>query len=177
MENILTRQNQEENISKLCAQKQLYIKAKRVFIFQIILTVPVTILLSLIKAILGLFAIDISAYVLVYGISLSLVDLILINFVINDLKTNAAKIQEAFDCAVYDMEWHKIVVGKKPTKEIINRNSNEFKSSGRDINKLVDWYPVEFVSQPALKSILLCQKPILIMIHPLGKLIKRMFIW
>jgi len=158
MENILTRQNQEENINKLCAQKQLYIKAKRVFLFQIFLTVPITVLLSLVKVVLGLFSIDISAYVLVYGISLSLVDLILINFVINDLKTTAAKIQESFDCAVYDMEWHKIVVGKKPAKEIINKNCSEFKSSGKDINKLVDWYPVEFINQPLLKSILLCQK-------------------
>jgi hypothetical protein len=158
MENILTRQNREENINRLCAQKQLYIKAKRIFILQIILAVPVTVLLSLTKVILGLFSVDVSSYVLVYGMSLSLMELLLINLVINDLKKTAAKVQESFDCLVYEMEWNNFIVGKKPSKEVITRNANEFKASGGDVSKLADWYPIEFAHLPLRKSILLCQK-------------------
>ncbi|GAB3910608.1 S-4TM family putative pore-forming effector [Mucilaginibacter boryungensis] len=159
MDTVFTRQNEEANIDRLCAQKQLYIEAKKIFMLQIILTVPVTILLSLVKIILfTVFNIDISAYVLVYGISLTLIDLIVINLVINDFKLSAAKIQELFDCSVYDLEWNKFCAGKKPNQEIINKYSGKFKLSGRPESKLKDWYPIELANQTPTKTIVLCQK-------------------
>lgn len=158
MKTLFTRQNEDQNVDCLCAQKQLYIEAKKVFMLQIILTVPVTILFTLVKIMLGFFQIDISAYVLVYGISLTLGDLLLINFIISDLKTKAAKIQEFFDCSVYELDWNKIFVGKKPTKEIINNYSRIFKRSGKPLSKLVDWYPIELERFHPLKAIVLCQK-------------------
>ena len=158
METLFTRQNENQNIDCLCAQKQLYIEAKKAFMLQIILTVPATILLTLVKIMLGFFQIDISVYVLVYGISLTLIDHLLINFIISDLKTNAAKIQELFDCSVYALSWNKIFVGKKPTKETINKYSRIFKSSGKPLSKLTDWYPIELGRFPPLKAVVLCQK-------------------
>jgi len=158
METLLTRQNEEENIDRLCAQKQLYIEAKKAFMMQIILTVPLTILLTLIKIVLIFFKIDISVYVLIYGIGLTLADLLLINLVISDYKKTAAKIQELFDCSVYDLEWNKICAGKKPTQEEVNKYSRIFKSSGKPISKLKDWYPIELKKYSPLKVIVLCQK-------------------
>ena len=158
MDTLLTRQNEEKNIERLCAQKQLYIEAKKAFMVQIILTVPLTILFALIKITLGLFSINVSVYILVYGIGLTLADLLLINFVISDYRTSAAKIQELFDCSVYNIEWNRICSGKKPTQETINKYCRIFKSSGSPLSKLRDWYPVELSKQPPLKAIVLCQK-------------------
>ncbi len=158
METIFTRQNKPENIDRLAAQKQLYIEAKRMFLLLIILVVPGAILISLMKLIFGLFAIDISEYAYTYSISITLFELLIINFVINEKKKNAAKIQEEFDCNLYDLRWHKIVVGKKAPKEMINTYSDKFKSSGPDMNKLIDWYPVELNKKNHLEATLLCQK-------------------
>lgn len=158
MQSILTRQNEEKNINKLCASKQIYVGAKRIFMLQILLTVPITIFLSLTKLILSFWHIDISAYVVAYGIGVAVSDLILITPFISEIKKNGAKVQELFDCAVYELKWHRIVVGKKPEQELINKASRKFKLSGKPIAKLYDWYPEEIAGQPALKSIVLCQK-------------------
>lgn len=156
---ILTRQNEERNINRLCAQKQLYIGAKKIFLTQIILTVPLTIVLALIKLVLLLwFKIDISVYVIFYGISVTLIDLLLINPIITQKKKNGAKVQELFDCSVYDLEWNGIFVGKKPEPEIVSKNNRLFRASNGDVSRLIDWYPQEIGRQPALKAIALCQK-------------------
>ena len=158
MDTLFSRQSEEKNIDRLCAQKRLYIEAQQVFVLQIILTVPITILLSLVKTVVAFLKIDISAYVLVYGISLTLIDLLVINLVISNLKSNAAKVQELFDCTVYDLEWNRFCCGKKPTQKTINKHSRVFKSSGKPITKLRGWYPIELATQSSLKAIVLCQK-------------------
>jgi hypothetical protein len=156
---ILTRQNEDANIKKLCAQKQIYIIAKRIFMLQIILTVPVTILLALAKLVLMVvFKWDISAYVVIYGVAVTLSDLFLITPLISETKKDGAKIQELFDCSVYDLEWSKIFIGKKPAQEIINKNSRIFRKRHKDLSKLYNWYPVEVAAHAPLKAIVLCQK-------------------
>ncbi|MET3536695.1 S-4TM family putative pore-forming effector [Chryseobacterium limigenitum] len=160
MENtILTRQNEQANIDRLCAQKQIYINAKKLFMFQIIITVPVTVILALLKLILMLtFKIDISSYVVVYGIAIALSDLALITPLIGDTKKNGAKVQELFDCSVFALGWNSLFVGKKPPQEIINKNSRKFLKSKPDMAKIYNWYPVELVKHEDNKAILLCQK-------------------
>ncbi|MBW3524692.1 S-4TM family putative pore-forming effector [Chryseobacterium sp. NKUCC03_KSP] len=159
MNTIFTKQNQQQNIDKIAAFKQLYVEAKRAFSFLLILTVPVTVVIALLKILLvAIFKVDISAFVYIYSISLLICDLILMNFIITDYKKNAAKIQEDFDCSIYDLEWHKILVGKKPRIELINRYSEIYKTSKNNLEELKDWYPIELAHIDGLKAILLCQK-------------------
>lgn len=159
MNTIFTKQNQQQNIDKIAAFKQLYVEAKRAFSFLLIFTVPVTVVIALLKILLvAIFKVDISAFVYIYSISLLICDLILMNFIISDYKKNAAKIQEDFDCSIYDLEWHKILVGKKPRIELINRYSEIYKTSKNDLEELKDWYPIELAHIDGLKAILLCQK-------------------
>lgn len=159
METIFTRQNEEKNINKLAAQKQLYIEAKKVFFNLLILAVPVTISIAIMKIILSFFWVDIAAYANIYSIIIVGAELILMNFTINNYKKDAAKIQEDFDCTVYNLEWHKILAGKKPKIETINKYSEIFKGSSEyDPTKLRDWYPTELATKEHLKAILYCQK-------------------
>jgi len=160
---IHTRQNQELNIDRLCAQKQIYVIAKRIFMFQIILTVPVTIALALLKLFLAIaFKVDISAYVLLYGILVTVLDLVMITPLISETKKAGAKVQELFDCAVYDLGWNKIFVGKKPTQEAVTKNNRVFREDGGDVSKLVDWYPIELANRKPSEAVVLCQKTNLI---------------
>ncbi len=157
MNSILVNQNKPENIRKLKAQRQLYREAKRILIIQIILTVPVTIIVSLLKLYLkDNFQIDISQYAALYGIGLSLIDIIFFNTMIGTYRTDAAKIQEEFDCDVYDMEWNKIFVEKKVGIEIINKYSKKYVSI--EAAPLNDWYPIEINASSHRDSILICQK-------------------
>jgi len=159
METIFTKQNHQKNIDKIAAFKQLYIEGKKAFSFLLILTVPVTIMIAVLKIIFAtVFKIDISAFVYIYSIALLICDIVLMNFIITDYKKNAAKIQEDFDCTIYDLEWHKIAVGKKPKIELINRYSEIYKNSKNDLDELKDWYPIELASKDHLKGVLLCQK-------------------
>lgn len=158
METIFTRQNEPQNIDRLAAQKQLYIEAKKAFIFMVFLAVPLTVTLAFVKIGFALFGIDITAFVNVYSVGVVISELLLVNVVINGYKTDAAKIQEQFDCNVYQLDWHRIVVGKKPKQETINKYAAKLKKSGADLNKLYDWYPTELAAKDHLTAVLLCQK-------------------
>jgi hypothetical protein len=157
MNNILTNQNKPENILKLAAQRQLYKKAKKYFIIQIFITVPVTIILSFLKMIpSGYLGFNIVAVAAFFGAFITIADILIGHFVVSNYKCKAAKVQEEFDCDVYEMNWDKISVGKKVPREIIN----EFGRIYKDIPglPLVDWYPVEIVGMSKEKAIFVCQK-------------------
>lgn len=158
MDTIFTKQNLQQNIDKIAAFKQLYIEGKKAFSYLLILTIPVTVLIAILKIILTAFEIDISAFVNVYSIGLLIGDLILMNYIISECKKNAAKIQEDFDCTIYDLEWHTILVGKRPKIEMINKYSQIYKKSQKNLDQLKDWYPIELENKEHLKAILLCQK-------------------
>jgi len=155
-------QNTTDNIHRLAAQKELYNIGKKIFLLQFILTVPVTIALSLTKVLLTIFFhIDIAWLPGVYGLVLTIFDLTVIQGAISNRRTEAAKIQEAFDTSVFDLPWNKFVAGKKPEIEVINKYFRKLErrdKTGDIINKLYNWYPQEVAQTTVLKAILICQK-------------------
>lgn len=157
METIFTRQNEQKNIDLLCAQKQLYIEAKKILLLQIVVTCPFVFLLAVLKLVL-VNVYDFSAVALVCSSLIGLADILIMVFVINDFKKKAAKTQEEFDCAVYDLSWNKNFVAGKNSKESINKYCRRFIDSGGNIQKLVDWYPLELAKFNGLIAILHCQK-------------------
>ena len=156
MNSILLNQNKPENIKKLQAQRQLYAEGKKIILLQIILTVPVTILLALLKTIpTERIGFSIFYYAALYGIIVAIFD-IFCNKVVGNYKTDAAKIQEQFDCDVYDMEWSQIFVGKKVPQETINKYAKKYIPNPKA--PLIDWYPTEIGNYSPEKAIYVCQK-------------------
>jgi uncharacterized membrane protein (GlpM family) len=94
--------------------------------------------------------------VALYGILLAIIDIVLFNYLIGMYRTDAAKIQEEFDCSVYDLEWDNISVGKKVVPEVINKFASRYVHDDRF--PLTDWYPQEIENLSHLNSILVCQK-------------------
>lgn len=157
MDTIFTRQNEQQNIELLCAQKQLYIEAKKILLLQILLTCPFVFVLATLKLVLA-NVYDFSAIALVCSSLIGLADILIMVFVINDYKKKAAKTQEAFDCAVYGLSWNKNFVGSRNPKELINKHCSRFTEAGGKIEKLIDWYPIELAKFSGFIVILHCQK-------------------
>jgi hypothetical protein len=157
MHNILTLQNRPENILMLAAQRQLYMEAKRFFMIQVYITVPVTIVLSLLK----LIPAEISGNFFVYtasffGGAISIADLIIGHFIVSDYRSQAAKIREEFDCKVYEMEWDNISIRSKVDRETINKFGYKYRTIPD--SPLENWYPEEIANQSREKAIYTCQK-------------------
>jgi hypothetical protein len=158
----LSTQNSSDNIHRLAAQKQLYFDGKSLFLWQFTLSVPVTILLGLAKVLLStFFKIDIAWLTTAFGAVLSTFEFFILTSSISSRKTNAARIQEAFDTSIYGMPWNEITVGSHPQTETVNQYYRKFKqrdTTGEKMSKLFDWYPIEASGAPLFKGILICQK-------------------
>lgn len=158
----LSAQNSPENFQRLAAQKQLYFDGKLLLLWQLALSVPATILLSLTKVLMSTFVkVDISWLTSGFGALLSVFEFSLLTNGISSRRSDAAKIQEAFDTSIYGMPWNEYIAGSMPQIEIVNRYYRKFErkdKTGEKMAKLVDWYPIEASGTPMLKGILICQK-------------------
>ena len=157
MHNILVNQNKPENILRLAAQRQLYKEAKWFFKMQIFLTVPITIVLSLLRlipeSVFGFSLVSVTAFL---SVVVALGDLIVDFFYVSDLKTKAAKVQEDFDCSVYEMPRNEVFCKKNIPAESVKKFSRKYVPNPK--SPLEDWYPVEIRNYPKEKAIFVCQK-------------------
>lgn len=157
MNNILQNQNKSENLKKLAAQRQLYKEAKQYFMLQIWFTVPVTVLLAFLKlipeSVLGFNAAYVAAF---FGIIIAIADQLVGYYIVSDYRTKAAKIQEQFDCDVFEMEWNKILIPKKVPVEVINKFAKRYVDNPK--YPLTDWYPIAIKDYSNEKAIYTCQK-------------------
>jgi uncharacterized membrane protein len=157
-QNIVEKENQPRNIERLAAQKEIYYQAKRLFFWQLVLTVIVTVVLTLLGFTLSYFGYNIDWFRAAYGVVVTFLDLLVISPFINQLRQKAASIQELFDCDVLDLEWNKVVVGEKPLNEDIKKYSEKHLKRVKSFDKLKNWYaePIKEVDGNAAK--ILCQR-------------------
>lgn len=153
--NISTRQNELSQIQLLQAQRFLYAKAKRLIILQLWLVISVAVA----GAIAAFFAPESSIKIVVAAVAvlISLVDVTLLDPQQKRTITDAAKVQEAFDCAVLDLPWDHVVAGDPVIRETISEASNAYSQKFADAG-LRDWYPVESARVPMHFGRLVCQR-------------------
>lgn len=147
-------QNGDKQLELLAAQRQLYSFAKSIQVFQIILSIPVPILLSL----LTIAYPALKVYSGLYGFIITLTDLWIISPYQQRTKKVAATIQELFDCTVLQIDWCKLKVGEKPEPETIIAASSKYKSSHKNFIKLRDWYPTLVDEIPLHLGRIVCQR-------------------
>lgn len=151
---IQDRQNLPESIAKLAAQRNLYRRAK--------IMRNVDILLALGAASASVLGLVINVDDLSHVVNLVIAATwFMSQCIIKDhehrRKTEAATIQEDFDCTVLDLPWpdHKNV--RRPTSDRIN----QLESIERDrhgTSGLIDWYPPESIPNDPILATLHCQK-------------------
>jgi len=150
---IVKRQNTDDMLICLTAQRFLYSTAKKLFFWQLMLSTVIIILLSL----FNLYK-DISWIIAAYGALIAIFDVTFWSSLIKKRKEKAAKIQELFDTSVLNINWNKTLVGEKPTYEEIIRYSEKYKKRHSDFGILKNWYSpkISKIQSDAVKII--CQR-------------------
>lgn len=146
-------QNSSNQIERLAAQRYIYSSAKRIQALQLALAIPVTVILS----ITSLFIPLIAPWQAIYGLSIVLLESILESYQRN-LRQQAAKIQELFDCDVLNLSWNELEIGLKPDVETVIENHKKFLQTGGNIEKLSNWYPLVVGNLPIHLARLVCQR-------------------
>lgn len=150
---IVEKQNSLEMLICLAAQRQLYSTAKALFLWQLILSTVLVIVLSIFN-----LYINISWILAAYGFFIAIIDIIFVSPQIKKQKEKAAKIQEIFDTTVLNITWNDLLIGNKPSNEEIYRYSEKYKKKYLNFESLKNWYShsVSEINSNAAKII--CQR-------------------
>jgi len=151
---ITSEQNTEKQLRRLAAQRQLYATAKTVFALQVLLTGPIAVTTSAV-------AIALSAakgYCALWGIAVSLVDLLVFAPWTRHLRNVAARVQEQFDCDVLSLPWNDVKAGARPDPELVKEQADKYNKWASTMPTLRDWYPVAFGDLPLHIGRVACQR-------------------
>ena len=152
---IQERQNKEESIGKLASQRFLYSRAK--------LTRTCEMCLILLVSLLGLGSTAIENSALSQWIPLIVLivwiaDQFILRKIISAFKTEAAIVQEDFDCFVLDLAWpvHKGI--ERPTPDRSKQLARKACRKSGGSAGLIDWYAPNEIPRDPIQSKIYCQK-------------------
>ena len=152
---IQERQNTEESIGRLASQRYLYSRAK--------FTRTCEMCLFLLVALLGLGSSAIENFALSQWIPLIVLfvwfaDQFILRRIESAFKTEAAIIQEDFDCFVLDLAWPEHKGMERPTPDRLRQLARKaFRKSGGSAG-LIDWYQPDEIPRDPIQSKMHCQK-------------------
>ena len=154
MNDITSRQNDEKQLIRLAAQRQLYTEAKRLEAFRTLLAVPLVLVWAGLAAVFP----ALQPYAAAWGISIALIDIACLSPLERLLQRKAAKVQELFDCDILHMNWRQLRVGRRPDSEDVAEAANKYRRKDPFLSSLVNWYPAQIseVSLPLAR--LICQR-------------------
>jgi hypothetical protein len=151
---ISQKENERTQLDRLAAQRQLYSQAKRVFGWQLILSIPCVIIWS--------FAMSawpvLRPYAALWGIIIALLGLSVLDRYQTSLREKGAKIQELFDCDVLDLAWSELKTGQRPDAELVAEQSSLYRRRDPDYKALRDWYAPVVGVLPIHLARLVCQR-------------------
>lgn len=148
------RQNSPEGLRYLCAYSSVYSKAKLVLGIQTILTIPV----ALGWSIALIFCPDLKPYMIVTSFSVTLLDSLLLDRMQSRLKEEAARIQEMFDCFLFEIPWRTLQVGKTVGLERLIEEESNYRKRHTNIDHLRDWFASNLNTIPLVFARLICQR-------------------
>lgn len=151
MNNIVKRENLSVNIDRLDAQRHLYSKAKTYTYLIVILCVLIPVLLAIAKVVFPKMDVLVKVTV-VYSFVIVFFKPLLNNY-ISKLQALAARIQQLFDCEVFELAWNEPLCGTKPApEEVFKAKTNQ------GIKGFLNWYEIAVEKLDRLPGILVCQR-------------------
>ena len=132
------KQNSEWNLKRLAAQRQLYSEAKTLMGIQFILSGVFIVVLAILSNIIDEKYL---AFTAVAAIAVSIIDELLLSKRIDNVKEDAARIQEEFDCDVLEIPQNKIKIGNHSMMETIQEKSKKYSLKNINYSALINWYP------------------------------------
>lgn len=133
------------------ARQQTYQRAKRLLILQFALTVG----LPVVAAVAALAAPAIRPYTAILSLLISTVDVTVLDRAQRNSIKLAAKIAEAFDCAVLELPWNAFVAGNRPEPETLAEAERAWRGGDDGI---LNWYPVAVGKVPLHLARIICQR-------------------
>lgn len=154
---ILTRQNEENSIAMLAAQRQLYRDAKWFNTLFIAFSVWIPFSLAVILLIVPEnVKWQYASYIISIG---SMAFSFVVDKWIDEKKELAAFIQQKFDVYVYLMPWNDRIFGQnRNVNHKIVENSKKILSKQEEKDSLYNWYTPAIDNKNLLEGILFCQK-------------------
>jgi hypothetical protein len=155
-EHIIQEQNSDNSITFLAAQREIYKKGKKIYIFQVVIAVPIPILISLISPFIKNDEYNVLWLLALYTILATFIELFCEGKT-SKLKNLAASIQEKFDTNVLYINWNKMLIPQKPDHELIFRYYNKY-IKRNTLDDLYGWYSNEILAVDTNIATLLCQR-------------------
>jgi hypothetical protein len=154
MNNIPQEQNTPHQLERLAAQRQLYSDAKNIQNINIILSIPSVIIWSILIA----FFPSLQIYAALWGLSVTLLEQAIFSHSQKNLQEKAAKIQQLFDCDIFELDWSQLCSGSRPEPELIVSSSAKYRKKDPNYSNLKDCYPVSVGKLPIHEARLICQR-------------------
>jgi hypothetical protein len=151
---IKVRQNSPEGQGYLCAYSSVYAKAKLLLGIQFTLTIPVALGWSVVLISYP----DVKPYMILYSFSVTLLDVLVLDRLQSQLKEKAARIQEIFDCFLFEMPWRKLQVGEEVDLESLNEEESRYRSWHKRLEHLHNWFHSDLGAIPLIYARLICQR-------------------
>src|SRR3989304_1135743 len=151
---INTRQNSPEGQKSLCAYSSVYSKAKLLLGAQATLTIPIPLAWS----VLLISYPDLKPYMILYSFTVMLLDALAVDPLQSRLKEKAARIQEMFDCFLFEIPWRKLQVGEEVDLESLNEEESVYRKWHKKLDPLRNWFISDLSTIPPLYARVICQR-------------------
>lgn len=151
--NIVELQNRPENIKMLKAMRHLYSKVGKLTKYYFIFCVFVPIVISFTKPFISSDTYQVLFHSMIAYNLLSLIAGLCLECIIKKERVLAAKIQQKFDCNVFELQWNKYAFGTQPTVEEIDSNAKS--SNDKDF---INWYDREVDTVDRKLAVIICQR-------------------
>lgn len=137
MNSIPKTQNSNQQLERLAAQRELYSSAKRFYGLELLGSIAIPTATTVGSAIFP----SIAFYSAIYGICFYLIDSLLIEPEIDKRKAKATKIQELFDCDVFELQKSEFRTVSDVTVEDVLNSYDAHKKVESNIERVKNWYP------------------------------------
>lgn len=147
------KQNSERSLKHIAAWSHLYGHAKVVAGWQLFLSVPCALAMSLVAMGWPEAKVVTTPLSLLFG----WIDVLCLDRTQTARKKIAAKTQEEFDCELFGLPWNEIRCTAPPETELLNEAAEKFRRKDTKANHR-DWYPKEVGRLPLPLARLICQR-------------------
>lgn len=151
---ISEKQNEQRQIERLSAQRQLYATAKNIFAAQLVLSGPIAVATSL----LAIIAPKTQSSVAFWGVLVGFADLVFFSPWQSAIREKAAKVQEVFDCEVLSLPWNSIKAGTEPDSELICEQAKKYQTWAHKMPTVKNWYSTTADQLPPHIARIACQR-------------------
>jgi hypothetical protein len=107
-------------------------------------------------AVAGIWLLDWKSLFALAGLSIALVDMLIIDRRLGKLSVDAAKLAEEFDCRLFSLPWSEILVGQRLSPETVQGYVVKFRQKKEPA--ILNWYPEAVSTIPRYLGVLLCQR-------------------